>query len=165
MIRPDYKEFLRIARETEATLVPVSRSLSADLQTTVSAFLSIAADEPHAFLLESIEGGEKIGRFTFLGARPYCIVSRHGNQVTVERFKNGRVTSEISEKPALSVVRDLLRENESARVEGLPPFTGGAVGFLSYDMVRQFERLPATAKNDLEIPDALFMFFDRLLAF
>jgi len=165
MIHPDRKEFLRIAREGKTTLIPVSRSLSADLQTPVSAFLNIAANEPHAFLLESVEGGEKIGRYTFLGARPYCIVTRNKNEVFVERFAKGSSTRETSNQPALAVVRDILREHNAAKIEGLPPFTGGAVGFLSYDMVRQFERLPATAKNDLEIPDALFMFFDRLLAF
>jgi anthranilate synthase component 1 len=165
MIVPSRKEFLRIAAEGKATLIPVSRSLSADLQTPVSAFFRIAANQPHAFLLESVEGGEKIGRYTFLGAKPYCIVMRHGNQVTVDRFINGRGHREVSSKSALTAVRDILKEHTAAHLEGLPPFTAGAVGFLSYDMVRQFERLPATAKDDLGIPDAVFMFFNRLLAF
>ena len=69
MIRPDYKEFTRLARES--TLVPVAKSISADLLTPVSAFLAVAAGEPDAFLLESVEGGEKIGRYTFLGVRPF----------------------------------------------------------------------------------------------
>src|SRR5207248_7611123 len=101
----------------------------ADLQTPVSAFLSIAANEPHAFLLESVEGGEKIGRYTFLGAQPYCIVTRRNNEVAIDRFANGRARREVSSKQALSVVRDLLAEHAAAQVEGLPPFTGGAVGF------------------------------------
>src|SRR5258707_13641538 len=79
MIRPDPKEFARLAQN--ATLVPVSKSISADLQTPVSAFLSLAAGEPHAFLLESVEGGEKIGRYTFLGARPYLMVSSQAGVV------------------------------------------------------------------------------------
>ncbi|HZU22804.1 MAG TPA: chorismate-binding protein, partial [Terriglobales bacterium] len=169
MIRPDRQQFLRMAAEHAAgekpVLIPVSRSLSADLQTPVSAFLNIAAQEPHAFLLESVEGGEKIGRYTFLGAQPYCIVVRQGSQVSVERFANGRSRRELSNQPVLRVVRQILAEYAPVRVEGLPPFTAGAVGFVSYDMVRQFERLPATAKDDLQVPDALFMFFDRLLAF
>src|SRR5215467_7102675 len=82
MLRPDEKEFLRLARH--ASLVPVSKSISADLQTPVSAFLSVAAGEPHAFLLESIEGGEKIGRYTFLGARPSVIVTAQGRDVVVQ---------------------------------------------------------------------------------
>ena len=74
MLFPDYKEFSRLART--ATLVPVAKTVAADLRTPVSAFLSVAAEEPNAFLLESVEGGEKIGRYTFLGARPYMILTR-----------------------------------------------------------------------------------------
>src|SRR5437763_6852396 len=163
MLRPDRKEFLRLAKT--ATLIPVSKSISADLQTPVSAFLSMAADEPHAFLLESVEGGEKIGRYTFLGARPYCIVSGSGTQATIQHNQDGRTHRETPDAPLLTVVREFLRQHRPAHIEGLPPFTGGAVGFLSYDMVRQFERLPSLAKDELGIPDAVFMFFDRLLAF
>src|SRR5918911_325907 len=147
MLRPDRKEFLRLAKD--ATLVPVSKSISADLQTPVSAFLSIAADEPHAFLLESVEGGEKIGRYTFLGARPYCVVSGSGAQAVIQHYGDARTRREVRNAPLLAVVRDLLRRHRPAQVEGLPPFTGGAVGFLSYDMVRQFERLPSLTKDEL----------------
>ncbi len=78
MIRPDYKEFSRLAGD--ATLVPVVKSVSADLLTPVSAFLAIASDEPDAFLLESVERGEQIGRYTFLGARPYMQVRAEGGR-------------------------------------------------------------------------------------
>ena len=74
MLFPDYNEFSRLART--ATLVPVAKTVAADLRTPVSAFLSVAAEEPNAFLLESVEGGEKIGRYTFLGARPYMVLAR-----------------------------------------------------------------------------------------
>src|SRR3982751_6519419 len=84
MLTPDLKEFERLAAAGH-TLVPVARTISADLQTPVSAFLSVAAGEPHAFLLESVEGGERIGRYTSLGARPYMIVSARGDEVRVER--------------------------------------------------------------------------------
>ena len=83
MIRPDFKEFSRLART--ATLVPVAKSISADLLTPVSAFLAVAADEPNAFLLESVEGGEKIGRYTFLGVRPFLRLESHGDQITIRR--------------------------------------------------------------------------------
>src|ERR1035438_9940661 len=83
MIRPDYKEFARLARQ--ATLVPVVKSVTADLLTPVSAFLAIAEKEANAFLLESIERGEQIGRYTFLGARPYMTVRAHGQEIVVER--------------------------------------------------------------------------------
>src|SRR5262244_3263458 len=85
MLQPDYKEFTRLARQ--ATLIPVVKSVSADLLTPVSAFLAIAEKEPHAFLLESVERGEQIGRYTFLGARPYMRVRSRGNEITIERGK------------------------------------------------------------------------------
>src|SRR5580765_2310844 len=90
MLFPDYNEFSRLA--ATATLVPVAKTVAADLRTPVSAFLSVAADEPNAFLLESVEGGEKIGRYTFLGARPYMILRARGRQITLERIgdRNGK---------------------------------------------------------------------------
>ncbi len=88
MLRPDYKEFSRLARE--ATLVPVVKSVTADLLTPVSAFLAIAAGEPDAFLLESVERGEQIGRYTFLGAQPYMQVRARGEEVEVQRGRQSR---------------------------------------------------------------------------
>jgi anthranilate synthase component 1 len=169
MMRPDEKEFLRLARH--ATLVPVSKSVSADLQTPVSAFLSLAADEPHAFLLESIEGGEKIARYTFLGARPSVILSSSGGQVTIEYPGKKRKPEVVSDEtqpgrpPIFDALRKLLRQHTPAKIDGLPPFTGGAVGYVSYDVVRQLENIGEHAKDELKVPDAVFMFFDRLLAF
>ena len=159
MLFPDYKEFSRLARM--ATLVPVAKTVAADLRTPVSAFLSVAAQEPNAFLLESVEGGEKIGRYTFLGARPYMILTARGRQITLER--HGKKTR--SEGDVFKVLDGLLREHTPAHVAGLPPFTAGAVGFFAHDAVRQIERLPVIAKDDLQIPDCTLMFFDRLLAF
>src|SRR5260370_14412082 len=82
MLFPDYKEFSRLA--ATATLVPVAKTVTADLRTPVSAFLNIAAEEPNAFLLESVEGGEKVGRHTFLGVRPYMILRARGSEITLE---------------------------------------------------------------------------------
>src|ERR1051326_3129498 len=159
MLFPDYNEFSRLART--ATLVPVAKPVAADLRTPVSAFLSVAADEPNAFLLESVEGGEKIGRYTFLGSRPYMILRARGRQITIER--NGKKTQQ--EGDVFKILDGLLREHTPASVPGLPPFTAGAVGFFSHDAVRQIERLPVLAKDDLQMPDCNLMFFDRLLAF
>src|SRR5881394_2303102 len=83
MLQPDYKEFSRLARE--ATLMPVMKSVTADLLTPVSAFLAVAENEPHSFLLESIERGEQIGRYTFLGARPYMRLQARTDEVVIER--------------------------------------------------------------------------------
>ncbi|HXO39309.1 MAG TPA: anthranilate synthase component I [Candidatus Acidoferrum sp.] len=159
MLFPDYNEFSRLART--ATLVPVAKTVAADLRTPVSAFLSVAADEPNAFLLESVEGGEKIGRYTFLGARPYMILRARGRQITIER--HGKKTQQ--EGDIFKILDGLLREHTPAHLPGLPPFTAGAVGFLAHDVVRQLEVLPVLAKDDLQMPDCNLMFFDRLLAF
>ena len=159
MLRPDYKEFSRLARE--ATLVPVTKSVTADLQTPVSAFLAIAGRERRAFLLESVEGGEKIGRYTFLGAHPYMVVTARDRQITIERGRERKkFTGSI-----FDVLRELLGEHRPAQVEGLPPFTSGAVGYFAYDVVRQLEKLPSKARTDIRLPDCVMMFFDRLLAF
>src|SRR5579864_7618706 len=159
MLQPDFKEFSRLSRE--ATLVPVVKSVSADLLTPVSAFLAIAENEPHAFLLESVERGEQIGRYTFLGARPYMKVRARQGAVEIERGRR----REVVEENIFQVVKHLLREHRPASVAGLPPFTAGAVGYFAYDVVRQLEKIGEHAKDDLKLPHAELMFFDRLLAF
>ena len=159
MIRPDYKEFSRLAQN--ATLVPVVKSVMADLLTPVSASLAIFRGEENAFLLESVERGEQIGRYTFLGARPYMQLRTRGNEITIERGKK----RERLKGNVFQVAKELLQQHVPAPVPGLPPFTAGAVGFCSYDIVRQLERIGEHTKDDLHLPDCVLMFFDRLLAF
>lgn len=159
MVTPDYKSFLRLSRD--ATLVPVAKTLSADLLTPVGAFLSVAAGQKYAFLLESVEGGEKIGRYTFVGAQPRMVLTARGQALTIRRGS----AEEHIQGNVIEVLRDALRQYRPAAVAGLPPFTAGGVGYFAYDMVRQFERLPETAKADVDLPDCIFTFYDRLLAF
>ncbi len=159
MLYPNFKEFSRLAQS--ATLVPVVKSVSADLLTPVSAFLAIAAKEPHAFLLESNERGEQIGRYTFLGAHPYMRLRARGSRIEIERGRK----REHYDGNAFHFVKQLLSEHQPASVPGLPPFTAGAVGYFSYDVVRQLEKIGEHAKDDLSLPDCELMFFDRLLAF
>jgi anthranilate synthase component I len=159
MTNPDFKEFARLARS--ATLVPVVKSVSADLLTPVSAFLSIAENEPHAFLLESVERGEHIGRYTFLGVRPYMRLRARGAVIEIEKGRR----RERHEGNVFEFVKRLLSQHQPATIPGLPPFTAGAVGYFSYDVVRQLENIGDRAKDDLSLPDAELMFFDRLLAF
>ena len=156
---PDYKAFLELSRS--ATLVPVVNSVSADLLTPVSAFLSIAENEPHAFLLESVERGEQIGRYTFLGARPSMRLRARGSAIEIERGRR----RERQEGNVFQFLKLLLGEHRPAAMPGLPPFTAGAVGYFSYDVVRQLENIGEHAKDDLSLPDCELMFFDRLLAF
>ena len=157
--RPDYPEFARLARH--ATLIPVVKSVKADLLTPVSAFLAIAAREPQAFLLESVERGERIGRYTFLGAEPYMQVRARGHEIVVQQGKIQRK----QQGNVLSVLRELLRQHTPATLPDLPPFTAGAVGFFAYDAVRNLEHIGNQAEDDLGIPDCVLMFFDRVLAF
>lgn len=159
MVRPDYKGFAKLARQ--ATLVPVMKSVAADLLTPVSAFLAVAGDEPYSCLLESIERGEQIGRYTFLGARPYMRVSSQGDEITIERGKKREGRS----GNIFQVLKELLRAHKPAILTGLPPFTAGAVGYFAYDVVRRLENIGEHAKDDLHVPDCALMFFDRLLAF
>src|SRR5580658_8364643 len=147
MLQPDFQQFSRLARE--ATLVPVVKSVSADLLTPVSAFLAIADQEPHAFLLESIERGEQIGRYTFLGARPYMRVKAQNGTIEIHRGSK----RETARGNIFQVVKKLLREHRPATFPGLPPFTAGAVGYFAYDGVRQLEKIGDKAKDDLHLPD------------
>src|SRR3954469_17425841 len=159
MLRPTYKEFQAYAKT--ASLVPVAKSISADLLTPVSAFLSFAEKEPYSFLLESVENGEQVGRYTFLGANPYMRLTSDEKGVILHRGRK----QELVGYDAIETIRGLLSEQMPAKVADLPPFTGGAVGFVSYDMVRRFEKLPELAKSDVYVPECVLMFFDRLLAF
>jgi anthranilate synthase component 1 len=156
---PSRAEFLKLARTH--TLVPLYRALTADLETPVTAFLRLANDEPECFLLESVEQGEKIGRYTFIGIRPFRkIVSRGRNLEITENNKVRHIEGDI-----FALWKELLTSHRPARIPGLPPFTAGAVGFFAYDAVRQIERLPDTTEDDLGLPDACLMFFHEVLAF
>jgi anthranilate synthase component 1 len=137
------------------------KSVAADLLTPVSAFLAVAGSETYSCLLESIERGEQIGRYTFLGARPYMRVVSQGDQITIERGKK----RERRGGNIFQVLKELLRAHKPAVIAGLPPFTAGAVGYFAYDVVRRLENIGEHAKDDLHVPDCALMFFDRLLAF
>ena len=157
--QPSRKEFLALAKDH--TLVPVCRILTADLETPVSAFLRAAWPERECFLLESVEGGEQVGRYTFIGLAPFKRIVARGRDITITE---GKKVIEI-EDDIFAVLRRALSGHKAARLPGLPPFTAGAVGFLSYDAVRQIERLPSLSKDELGVPDACLLFFDEVLAF
>ncbi len=158
-VQPSRKEFLALARQH--TLVPVCRILAADLETPVSAFLRAAWPESECFLLESVEGGEQVGRYTFIGLAPFKRIVARGRKITVTE---GRKVTQF-DGDIFAVLREALGGHRPARLPGLPPFTAGAVGYFAYDAVRQIEELPELAKDELKIPDACLMFFDEVLAF
>lgn len=159
-----YDEFIELARR--GTFVPVCRELLADLLTPVSAFLRVAEHSDYAFLLESVEGGEQVARYSFLGKDPFLVLRARGARTTLERA--GQV--ETLDEPFVPVLRRLMAEYRSPYVPGLPRFTGGAVGFVGYDAAPVFEpaledvwqRYPAGSTAD---DDAAFMLFDTILAF
>jgi anthranilate synthase component 1 len=158
-VQPSRKEFLALAREH--TLVPVCRTLAADLETPVSAFLRAAWPEQECFLLESVEGGEQVGRYTFIGLTPFKRIVARGRNITITE---GKKVVDI-EDDIFVILRRALSGHKPARLPGLPPFTAGAVGYFAYDAVRQIERLPELAQDELKIPDACLLFFDEVLAF
>jgi anthranilate synthase component 1 len=156
---PSLRDFQKLAREH--SLVPVTRTVAADLETPVSAFLKVAAKEPEAFLLESVEGGEHVGRYTFIGIRPYKkMTAKDGRIVVTEGKKLRSYAGDI-----FTELKSALEGQTPAKLPGLPPFTAGAVGFFAYDVVRSIEELPKTAIDELHVPDAYLMFFDEVLAF
>jgi anthranilate synthase component 1 len=157
--QPSARQFLGLCRTH--SLVPVYRTVVADLETPVSAFLRIAAEEPEAFLLESVEGGERVGRYTFIGIQPYKKMVARGRTITVQEGRKKKTfAGDIFDE-----LKRALAGHKPARLPGLPPFTAGAVGFFAYDVVRQIEKLPTLAKDELDVPDACLMFFDQVLAF
>ena len=156
---PTPRNFAELARQH--ALIPVSRTVTADLETPVSAFLLVAASEPEAFLLESVEGGEHVGRYTFIGIRPYKRITARGREITINEQGSTRTfTGDI-----FAELKSALENTSIAKLPGLPPFSAGAVGFFSYDVVRQIETLPTLATDELHAPDAHLMFFDEVLAF
>src|SRR4051812_17502687 len=155
-----FDEFVDLAKR--ATFVPVVKELVADLLTPVSAFLKVAEHSDYAFLLESVEGGEHVGRYSFLGKDPFLILRGRDGQTVMEK---AGVTTD-SDQPFIETLRGLMNSFQSPFVPGLPRFTGGAVGYLGYDTAAWFE---PTTKRSGEAPidrdDAGFMLFDTVLAF
>jgi anthranilate synthase component I len=160
--RPGRKEFVELARRY--SVVPVWKEVLADAQTPVAAFLRLDPG-PNGFLLESVEGGERWARYSFLGGDAFAVVRAHGGRVTVEG--SPPVAPEEGEPP-LAYVRRLLEACTSPPLEGLPPLHGGAVGYIGYDAVRELERLGVPPEDDLNLPDIAliltrtFVVFDHL---
>ena len=157
--------FIRLAeahRHKGNLVVPICRRLSADLLTPVSAFLAFRKQSRFGFLLESVEGGEKLARYSFLGKNPYRIVRAFGPETVAEDARGA--THPLEGNIFEAMQREMDRYTE-VRTSGLPPFVTGAVGYLGYDAVRLIERLPDPPPDDLRIPDAVWCFYDSLVAF
>jgi len=159
MIEPDFKTFAGLARQ--GNLVPVYETYTADLLTPVGAYLRIARDAKYSFLLESVEGGENIARYTFAGANPVEVFRARGRMCTVE---SGGKEVQFEENP-VEQLRRMTARYHPVRVPGLPPLIAGAIGYFAYDMVRLVERIPATGRDDMGLDDCVMMFYLGLLAF
>ena len=159
MIQPDFREFQRLAKQ--GNLIPVYEVFPADLLTPVSAYLRIAQGARYSFLLESVEGGEKIARYTFAGANPE----------EVFRFANGACVLEShnrilwEERDPVTFLRARMERFRPVRLPGLPPLVAGAIGYFSYDMVRLIEQLPKRLKDEIGLYDAQLMFYHGIIAF
>jgi anthranilate synthase component 1 len=160
MIHPSLEEFRH--KTKQGNLIPVYREILADMETPVSAFLKID-DGRYSFLLESVEGGEKWARYSFLGSRPEVVVRSFGR--TVEIIRHGKKETRAFDHDPLEAIRDIMTEYRPVPDPALPRFYGGGVGFMGYDVVRFFERLPARTKQGLDTPDIFFMITDTLVIF
>ncbi|MGM0507489.1 MAG: anthranilate synthase component I [Bacteroidota bacterium] len=141
--------------------VPVSRRLLADVMTPVSLFLSLREGARYPFLFESVEGGEQLARYSFLGRDPYQILRLEDGEVTLER--EGRKTN--VNRPYFDLLRELTTSRKEPNLPDLPPLTGGAVGYSSYDTVREVENLPNQPDGGVGVPDAIWAFYDEIVAF
>ena len=194
MIHPTLSAFEHLA--TQGNLVPLWRELPADLDTPVSVYLKLrAGSHASAFLLESVEGGEQLARYSFIGVEPARVITIRGGEVHIRNGQNESVRAASGKGPhagawapakplgrdtqsragearpkgaepnPLDVLRDQMQAYRAVRVTGLPRFSGGLVGYLAYDIARCFERIPATAQDELGLPDAVLLLADPIVAF
>lgn len=158
---PSKKEFLALAKK--GNLIPVYREILADMETPVSCFLKWG-DTRYSYLLESVEGGEKIARFSFLGGSPSLVFKSKGREITLSH-RNGKKESFKTSRDPFFELEKILKKYRQPSMAGLPPFSGGAVGFFGYDTVRFIEKIPDKNPDKLQIPDCVFIFTDTLLVF
>ena len=162
MYRPTLSEVEKLSNQ--GNLIPIYRELPADMETPVSVYLKLQDDGP-SYLLESITGGKVVARYSFIGVRPRALISTVGDQVIISGDGKERIISLVEGQDPLAVLKDEMTPHIPVHLPDLPRFSGGAVGFLSYDAVRRFERMPNTASDDLGLPEAAFMLSDTIVAF
>ncbi|HKN18495.1 MAG TPA: anthranilate synthase component I, partial [Dissulfurispiraceae bacterium] len=158
MLFPDFGEFKSLTRQ--GNLIPVYKEIPGDVETPVSAFIKLG--KKPSFLLESVTGGEKWARYTFLGIDPAMTLSCSGRKVT---FHERGKTSHVETDDPLSVIKDILSRFTPVEVSGIPRFSGGFVGYIGYDVVKFFERVPDSTKPALDMPDIFMMLTDTILIF
>ena len=160
MYQPSFAEFEKLAKK--GNLIPVYREILADVETPVSVLMKLQ-NKDHVYLLESVEGGEKWGRYSFLGTDAGVVFRVHGKKVIIE--DNGKITTREHNGNPLNFLRELLKRYKPVAISGLPRFYGGAVGYLGYEMVRYFEKLSPSPPDDLNLDEAVFVISDSLMIF
>jgi len=157
---PDKQEFIKLAKK--GNLIPVYEEISADIDTPVSSFLKID-DGSYSYLLESVEGGEKIARYSFMGSNPSLVFRSKDRRIEI--LEGPQIKKFITKKDPLYEIKQLMQQYKFVPVNGLPRFCGGLVGYIGYDMVRFFEKLPDKNVDDLNMPDCTLMLTDTILIF
>ncbi|MFQ5849467.1 MAG: anthranilate synthase component I [Candidatus Binatia bacterium] len=157
--QPSFHEFTRLARQ--GNLIPIYKELLMDLETPVSFFKRLKRDR-YAFLLESVEGNERWARYSFLGTRPYLVFKAKGRHIEI--IDSGRKKTFTADSP-LQVLEGLLQGYRPVSVEGVPPFSGGALGYVSYDAVEQFHDISNVKRDPFGMPEIFFIFVQTLVAF
>ncbi|HEX9452933.1 MAG TPA: anthranilate synthase component I [Candidatus Binatia bacterium] len=159
MIQPSFKEFCQFAKQ--GNLIPVYQELLMDLETPLSFFKRIERDR-YAFLLESVEGSERWARYSFLGSQPQKIFKARGDQVEI--IENGKSSKTVCAEP-FKLLEELMKGYQPVPVAGVPPFFGGALGYVAYDAVEQFHEIKNDTKDPLGMPEIFFLFVQTLVAF
>ncbi|MCM8807034.1 MAG: hypothetical protein NC926_03630, partial [Candidatus Omnitrophica bacterium] len=160
-IYPNFEEFKFFSQK--ANIIPLYFSLLSDFETPITSFLKIAKGSFN-FLFESAEQEEKIGRYSFIGSYPEIIVKGKGEKVEIINYKTGEKKF-ITKKLPLKIIEDYLEKYKVPNIKNFPPFFGGFVGFVSYDYVRQIERLPEITKDELAVPDFILFFPKKIIIF
>lgn len=165
MLYPSKKDFIGLTQK--GNLIPVCKEILGDLETPVSAYFKIAQKSTYSFLLESVEGEEKFSRFSFLAKDPELIVESKDQEIKITSFQNKNNTTEkypITDTP-LSFLRNIMKKYSLVPIDNLPAFCGGLVGYMGYDTVRFFEKLPNAPHDDLNLPDMIFMLAKDFIIF
>jgi len=159
MIQPTYKEFCQLAQQ--GNLIPVYQELLMDLETPLSFFKRLERDR-YSFLLESVEGSERWARYSFLGTSPQRVFKARGDRIEI--IENGKARRLVSDAP-LNVLESLLKDCRPVAVPGVPPFFGGALGYVAYNAVEQLHEIPGDKEDPLGMPEIFFVFVQTLIAF
>jgi len=154
-----FEEFIKLAKHYRT--IPVYQKVLADLLTPISAYMRLSQNSSYTFLLESVEKGTRYSRYSFIGINPRRIIKHENGESKIQ--KDGHTT--IIEKPFIEILRDIVKDYSIPRIPGIPRFTGGLVGYMGYETIKWFENIPVHSEDELNVPDAIFMLFEDLLAF